>query len=54
MEHRDHGCSVWDALHFSSELEEFFVDMLVASIDVIEAIDFGRSPGPESSQHQRG
>ena len=54
VEHRDHRCSVWDALHFSSELEEFFVDMLVAPIDMIEAIDFGRSPGPESCQDQRG
>ena len=54
MEHRDHRCSGWDAFHFSSKLEEFFVDMLVAPIDMIEAIDFGRSPGPESCQDQRG
>ena len=54
MEDHHHRCSAWDAVHFSSKLEEFFVDMLVAPIDMIEAIDFGRSPGPESSQHQRG
>ena len=43
-----------DALDVRAELAQFFVEMLVAAIDVIDAADLGDAVGFQSREDQRG
>jgi len=48
------GLGLADSLDFRAEGEEFFVDVFVAAVDVVEAVDFGGSLGGEGGDDQCG
>lgn len=46
--------SGFDAADFGSEAGEFFVDVFVASINVVEAVDFGFAFSAEACEDEGG
>jgi hypothetical protein len=41
-------------LDVCAEFAQFFIEMFVAAVDVIDAADFGYSVGFQACEHQRG
>jgi hypothetical protein len=41
-------------LHVGAELDEFLVDVFVAAVDVVEAVDLGGAAGGEGGEHEGG
>ena len=48
------GLCCFYPLDVRAEFAQFFIEMLVAAIDVIDAADFSNSVGLQSRKHQRG